>query len=74
LAAFEEKHERPIVARLPNDYRLLTEAVTLGIPLIGATKNSRVARYRELAMWVASEANKTPAESGIHDAKLLPAS
>lgn len=74
LAVFEGKHERPIVARLPNDYRQLTEAVTLGIPLIGATKNPLVARYRELAMWVASETNRAVEDTGNNDARLMPAS
>jgi pilus assembly protein CpaE len=74
LAVLEEKHERPIVARLPNDYRQLTEAVTLGIPLIGATKNPLVARYRELAVWVTSETSKVVEDTGIKDQNLVPAS
>jgi len=74
LAVFEEKHERPILIRLPNDYRQLTEAVTLGIPLIGATKNPLVARYRELAAWVASGAVRTSGNLEAEDGRLIPAS
>jgi pilus assembly protein CpaE len=74
LAEFEAKREVPILRRLPNDYRQLTEAVTLGIPLIGATKNPLAARYRELAIWVASEAGKAVETSRVHAGNLSPAS
>jgi pilus assembly protein CpaE len=36
-------------ARLPNDYRQVSEAVTLGIPLTAASNNPLVGRYRDLA-------------------------
>ncbi|HTV59418.1 MAG TPA: hypothetical protein VMJ93_11155 [Verrucomicrobiae bacterium] len=41
--------KRPIVSRLPNDYRQLTEAVKMGMPLLGSSNNALVARYRDLA-------------------------
>ncbi len=61
LAAFEKHHKRTILARLPNDYRQLTEAVQFGIPLMGSTNNPLVARYRELAAWLAAQAAKATA-------------
>ena len=36
-------------ARLPNDFRQVSEAVTLGIPLTAASNNPLVARYRDIA-------------------------
>lgn len=36
-------------ACLPNDYRQVSEAVTLGIPLTAASNNPLVGRYREVA-------------------------
>ncbi|HWF38167.1 MAG TPA: AAA family ATPase [Candidatus Acidoferrales bacterium] len=52
LAAFEKEHKRSVLARLPNDYRQLTEAVQLGIPLMASAANSLVARYQNLAAWL----------------------
>lgn len=54
LAPFQEKHRRPILARLPNDYRQLTEALSLGMPLLGSHSNALLARYRKLAQWAAA--------------------
>jgi pilus assembly protein CpaE len=54
LAPFQEKHRRPILARLPNDYRQLTEALLLGMPLLGSHSNALLARYRKLAEWAAA--------------------
>jgi pilus assembly protein CpaE len=56
LAAFEKQASRPILTRLPNDYRQLTEALTLGLPLTGSSNNLLLARYRALASWVAERA------------------
>lgn len=53
LAAFQHKHGRPILMRLPNDYRQVTEAVTLGMPLAGSANNFLLGRYRDLAAWLA---------------------
>ncbi|MGH9716087.1 MAG: AAA family ATPase [Candidatus Acidiferrales bacterium] len=52
LASFEKAHSRPVLTRLPNDYRQVTEAVALGTPLVGSTNNALLARYRELAGWL----------------------
>jgi pilus assembly protein CpaE len=62
LAAFEKKAPRPILTRLPNDYRQLTDALTLGVPLTGSSNNLLLSRYRALALWVAEKAGARPAE------------
>ena len=47
------KHERSLgqtfFARLPNDYRQVSESVKLGIPLTASSNNPLVGRYREMA-------------------------
>ncbi|MGH9701116.1 MAG: hypothetical protein ACRD52_16880, partial [Candidatus Acidiferrales bacterium] len=58
LAQFEKEKGRSIKTRLPNDYRQLTEAVKLGMPLTGSSSNALVARYRDLARQMA----QAPAE------------
>lgn len=52
LASFESAYQRPVLTRLPNDYRQVTEAVALGTPLVGGASNALLARYRELAGWL----------------------
>lgn len=54
LASFEKEHKRNVLARLPNDYRQLTEAVQLGIPLMASASNALVSRYQSLALWLES--------------------
>lgn len=50
LAAFERCPDAPpILTRLPNDYRQLTEALNLGMPLTGSSNNLLLSRYRTLA-------------------------
>jgi len=49
VAQCEKILRQSFFARLPNDYRQLSEAVTLGIPLTAASNNPLVGRYRELA-------------------------
>jgi len=44
------------VARLPNDYRQLSEAVTVGIPLTAASNNPLVGRYRDAATRLIAQA------------------
>lgn len=55
LSEFEKGSPRPIIARLPNDYRQLTEALTLGMPLTGSSNNVLLSRYRALAAWLAGK-------------------
>ena len=56
LARLEKREGREVLMRLPNDYRQLTEAVNLSMPLTGSANNLLLARYRELADWVANSA------------------
>jgi pilus assembly protein CpaE len=58
LNAFEKQSSRPLLTKLPNDYRQLTEALTLGMPLTGSSNNLLLSRYRGLAAWVAESVNK----------------
>jgi Flp pilus assembly CpaE family ATPase len=60
LSAFEKQSSRPVLTRLPNDYRQLTEALTLGMPLTGSANNVLLSRYRALASWVTA---KSPARA-----------
>jgi pilus assembly protein CpaE len=49
VAQSEKTLKQSFFARLPNDYRQLSEAVTLGIPLTAASNNPLVGRYRDAA-------------------------
>lgn len=49
LANVEKNLKQPIHIRLPNDYRQVSEAMTLGMPLTDNSSSPLVARYRELA-------------------------
>lgn len=62
LGAFERRPGAPaILTRLPNDYRQLTEALSLGMPLTGSSNNLLLSRYRALATWVGEKiAPKSP--------------
>jgi pilus assembly protein CpaE len=55
LAQFEKQSPRPILTKLPNDYRQVTETLTLGMPLTGSSNNLLLSRYRALASWVAAK-------------------
>jgi Flp pilus assembly CpaE family ATPase len=55
VAAFEKNSGRSILSRLPNDYRQLTEAVQLAMPLMGSGNNPLIGRYRELASRLAAD-------------------
>jgi pilus assembly protein CpaE len=63
LAAFEKDNSRTILARLPNDYRQLTEALTLGMPLTGSSNNPLLSRYRALASWIAGRCAAQPQQA-----------
>lgn len=49
LKAFENKIRRPIFARLPNDFRQVSEATNLGVPLSKNHNDPLVSRFRQLA-------------------------
>jgi len=61
VASFEKSSGLSILKRLPNDYRQLTEAVQLGMPLVGSANNPLIARYRDLATWLASRLSESKA-------------
>src|SRR3984957_12989631 len=48
-AAPDNNLKQSFFARLPNDFRQVSEAVTLGIPLLTSSKSTLVGRYRDLA-------------------------
>lgn len=56
VAQSEKILKQTFFARLPNDYRQLSEAVTLGIPLTVASNNPLVARYRAAAARLIAQA------------------
>jgi Flp pilus assembly CpaE family ATPase len=60
VAAFEKSFGWTALSRLPNDYRQVTEAVQLAMPLMGSGNNPLLARYRELATRLASEFQDSP--------------
>jgi pilus assembly protein CpaE len=69
LRSVEERIHRSIAARLPNDYRQVSESVTQGMPLTGSNSNPLVVCYRQLA----SDLIKEPAESASRRQPASPA-
>jgi pilus assembly protein CpaE len=53
LKAFEKKVGRPIFARLPNDFRQVSEAVDLGVPLSRNHNDPLTTKFRQLASQLA---------------------
>jgi pilus assembly protein CpaE len=49
LASVERNLRRPIAARLPNDYRVVSEAANLGVPLEVRNSDVLTSRIRQLA-------------------------
>ena len=49
LKAFEKKTQQPIFARLPNDFRQVSEAINLGAPLSRNHNNPLVSNFQQLA-------------------------
>jgi pilus assembly protein CpaE len=49
LKAFEKRTKQPIFARLPNDFRQVSEAVNLGAPLSRNHNNPLVSNFQQLA-------------------------
>jgi pilus assembly protein CpaE len=49
LEAFEKKVKQPIFARLPNDFRQVSEAVNLGTALSRSSSDPLVSKFRKLA-------------------------
>ena len=67
VAQAEKTLKQSFFARLPNDYRQLSEAVTLGIPLTAASNNPLVGRYRDTATRLIAQARTAaPHHSNSH--------
>jgi pilus assembly protein CpaE len=67
VAQAEKTLKQTFFARLPNDYRQLSEAVTLGIPLTAASNNPLVGRYRDTATRLIAQARTAaPHHSNSH--------
>jgi len=67
VAQAEKTLKQCFFARLPNDYRQLSEAVTLGIPLTAASNNPLVGRYRDTATRLIAQARTAaPHHSNSH--------
>ena len=49
LKSVEKNTKRPIFMRLPNDFRQVSEAMNMGVPLSGNHNNPLVAKFRQLA-------------------------
>ena len=49
LKSVEKNTKRPIFMRLPNDFRQVSEAMNMGVPLSGNHNNALVAKFRQLA-------------------------
>lgn len=49
LKAFEKRTKQPVFARLPNDFRQVSEAINLGTPLSRNHNNPLVSNFQQLA-------------------------
>jgi pilus assembly protein CpaE len=49
IAAHERLLRQTFFAQLPNDYRQVSEAIKLGVPLTTSSNNALIGRYREMA-------------------------
>jgi pilus assembly protein CpaE len=60
LKSLEKKLKRPVFARLPNDFRQVSEAVNLGTPLNRNHSNPLVSQLRKLAVQLGAAAVAAP--------------
>jgi len=60
LKSLEKKLKRPVFARLPNDYRQVSEAVNLGTPLSTDTSSPLVSQFQKLAFQLGAVAAPAP--------------
>jgi Flp pilus assembly CpaE family ATPase len=68
VARFEKDLKRSFFARLPNVFRQVSEAVTLGIPRTASSNNPLVGRYRDLAarlMGARQRSNPVPTRNSL---------
>jgi pilus assembly protein CpaE len=65
--------KQTFLARLPNDFRQVSEAVTLGIPLTSASNNPLVGRYRSLASrLIARQPSTDPRSASLRRSDIHP--
>jgi pilus assembly protein CpaE len=60
LKSLEKKLKRPVFARLPNDFRQVSEAVNLGTPLNRNHNSALVTQLRKLALQLGAAAVAAP--------------
>jgi pilus assembly protein CpaE len=70
IKAFEKRIKHPVFARLPNDFRQVSEAINLGTPLSRNHNNPLVSNFQQLAARLAGiniteQAKKSPAIFGL---------
>jgi len=63
LKSFEARVKRPVFAHLPNDFRQVSQAITLGVTLSKNHGDPLGAKFRELAGRLAAVAGITPPRS-----------
>lgn len=60
IKAFEKRAKQPVFARLPNDFRQVSEAVNLGAPLSRNHNNPLVSNFQQLASKLAGVSHAGP--------------
>jgi MinD superfamily P-loop ATPase len=58
IATHERQLRQTFVAQLPNDYRQVSEAIKLGVPLTTSSNNALIGRYREMASRLMSRSSE----------------
>lgn len=64
LKSLEKDISRPIIARLPNDFRHVSEAISLGVPLAQSYNNGLATRFHNLACQLAGLPAAPPKSRG----------
>ncbi len=65
LKTFEKRIKRPIFARLPNDFRQVSEAINLGVPLSRNHNDSLTSKFQQLASQLAGISPAVDAKRGV---------
>lgn len=64
IKAFEKRTKQPVFARLPNDFRQVSEAINLGTPLSRNHNNPLVSNFQQLASRLAGVSVAEQAKKG----------
>jgi len=64
IKAFEKRIKHPVFARLPNDFRQVSEAINLGTPLSRNHNNPLVSNFQQLAARLAGISVTEQAKKG----------